>query len=88
MTAAESKNLKKGNRVFWRGDAADGGTTTGTSWDAVTIAWDNGQVVTAAQPPQSARSKSTPRSPAPTRSNTSRPIRMASKASPPAPSLS
>jgi hypothetical protein len=46
MTAAESKNLKKGNRVFWRGDAADGGTITGTSWDAVTIAWDNGQVVT------------------------------------------
>jgi hypothetical protein len=24
--------------------AADGGTISGTSWDAVTIAWDNGQV--------------------------------------------
>jgi hypothetical protein len=46
MTATESKNLKKGNRVFWRGDAADGGTITGTSWDAVTMAWDNGQVAT------------------------------------------
>ena len=44
MTAAESKNLKKGDRVFWRGDAADGGTVRGRSWDAVTIAWDNGQV--------------------------------------------
>ncbi len=25
MTAAESKGLKKGSRVYWRGDAADGG---------------------------------------------------------------
>jgi hypothetical protein len=46
VTAAESKNLKKGDRVFWRGDAADGGTVCGRSWDAVTIAWDNGQVAT------------------------------------------
>jgi len=46
VTAAESKNLKKGDRVFWRGDAADGGTVRGRSWDAVTIAWDNGQVAT------------------------------------------
>jgi hypothetical protein len=44
VTAAESKNLKKGDRVFWRGDAADGGTVRGRSWDAVTIAWDNGHV--------------------------------------------
>ena len=35
MTVNESKNLKKGTRVCWRGDAAD---------DAVTIAWNNGQV--------------------------------------------
>ena len=27
MTAAESKGLKKGSRVYWRGDAADGGST-------------------------------------------------------------
>jgi hypothetical protein len=46
MRAAESKGLKKGNRVYWRGDATDGGSITETSWDAVTIAWDNGQVAT------------------------------------------
>ena len=46
MTAAESKKLKKGARVFWRGDAADSGIITATSWDAVTITWDNGQVAT------------------------------------------
>ena len=28
MTAAESKGLKKGSRVYWRGDAADGGSIT------------------------------------------------------------
>src|SRR5436305_13939828 len=46
MTVAESKGLKKGSRVYWRGDAADSGRITGMSWDAVTIAWDNGQVAT------------------------------------------
>ena len=44
MTVTESKGLKKGNRVYWRGDATDSGGITETSWDAVTIAWDNGQV--------------------------------------------
>jgi len=44
MTAAESKGLKKGSRVYWRGDADDRGSITEMSWDAVTIAWDNGQV--------------------------------------------
>jgi hypothetical protein len=44
MTVKESKDLKKGTRVFWRGDAADSGIVTETSWDAVTITWDNGQV--------------------------------------------
>ena len=44
MTVAESKTLKKGTRVYWRGDAADSGSITETSWDAVTIAWNNGQV--------------------------------------------
>jgi hypothetical protein len=44
MTVTESKNLKKGTRVFWRGDAADGGIVTETNWAAVTIAWDNGHV--------------------------------------------
>ena len=44
MTATESKGLKNGSHVYWRGDAADRGTITEMSWDAVTIAWDNGRV--------------------------------------------
>jgi len=44
VTAVESRNLNKGDRVFWRGNVADGGTVRGRSWDAVMIAWDNGQV--------------------------------------------
>ena len=44
MTVAESKSLKKGSRVYWRGHADDSGHITEISWDAVTIAWDNGQV--------------------------------------------
>jgi hypothetical protein len=46
MNAAESKGLKRGSRVYWRGDATDGGIVTDMSWDAVTIAGDNGQVAT------------------------------------------
>jgi hypothetical protein len=46
VNTAESKGLKRGSRVYWRGDANDGGIITNTSWDAVTIAWDNGQVAT------------------------------------------
>ena len=46
MNTAESKDLKRGSRVYWRGDATDGGIITDMSWDAVTIAWDNGQVAT------------------------------------------
>ncbi|MFY9684278.1 MAG: hypothetical protein WAJ88_00625 [Pseudolabrys sp.] len=46
MNVAESKGLKKGGRVYWRGDATDGGIITEMSWDAVTITWDNGQVAT------------------------------------------
>jgi hypothetical protein len=44
MTVNESKSLKKGTRVYWRGDAADSGIITEASWDAVSIAWNNGQV--------------------------------------------
>jgi hypothetical protein len=44
MTVTESKGLKKGSRIYWRGDAADGGIVAETSWDAVKITWDNGQV--------------------------------------------
>ena len=43
-TVTESKNLKTGTRVFWRGDAADRGIVTETNWASVTIAWDNGHV--------------------------------------------
>jgi hypothetical protein len=44
MKVAESKDLKKGTRVYWRGDAADSGIITEPSWNAVTIAWDNGKL--------------------------------------------
>jgi hypothetical protein len=44
MTVDESKALKKDARVYWQGNAADSGVITETSWDAVTISWDNGQV--------------------------------------------
>jgi hypothetical protein len=46
MTSAESKRLKRGSRVYWQGDATDGGSITEISWDAVMIAWDNGHVAT------------------------------------------
>jgi len=44
MTAAESKALQKGARICWQSKASDSGTITKTSWDAVTITWDNGHV--------------------------------------------
>ena len=44
MTVHESKALKKGASVYWRGDAAVSGIITETSWDAVTTTWNNGQV--------------------------------------------
>jgi hypothetical protein len=46
MTATESRALKKGSRVCWGGNAADSGKITDTSWDSVTIAWDNHHVAT------------------------------------------
>ena len=46
MNATEFKGLKKGNRIYWRGDATDSGIVTEMSWDSVTIAWDNGKVAT------------------------------------------
>jgi hypothetical protein len=46
MTAAESRALKKGTRVYWHGNVADSGIISATSWDAVTIAWDNGHIAT------------------------------------------
>jgi hypothetical protein len=42
--ATESKSLKKGDRIYWKGDAADRGVVAENRWDAVTINWDNGHV--------------------------------------------
>jgi hypothetical protein len=44
MTVTESKDLKPGTRVCWGSNSADGGKITNTSWDLVTIAWDNHHV--------------------------------------------
>ena len=44
MTIDEFKGLKNGTRVYWRGDAADSGIVTQTTWDGVAIAWNNGHV--------------------------------------------
>ena len=44
MTSTESKTLKSGDRVSWKGDAADCGTVTETTWHGVNIAWDNGKI--------------------------------------------
>ena len=44
MTGAESRILKTGCYVYWRGNADDRGKVIGMSWEAVTIAWENGQV--------------------------------------------
>jgi len=46
MTAAESRALKVGDRVYWQGSFDDSGIIRATTWDAVTIAWDNGHIAT------------------------------------------
>jgi hypothetical protein len=46
MTAAESRALKKGTRVYWKGNFVDSGVIRTTTWDAVTIAWDDGHTAT------------------------------------------
>jgi len=57
MTVDESKALNKGTRVYWRGDAVDSGIITETSWDAVTIAWNNGKVARVHHARNSARAE-------------------------------
>ena len=42
MTGDESRKLKIGERVCWKGDVANQGTVRGTSWSDVTIGWDDG----------------------------------------------
>ena len=44
MNVDESTALKKGTHVYWQGDGADSGIITETSWDAVTISWNNGEM--------------------------------------------
>lgn len=44
MTPNESKALKGGSLVYWQGNPADAGVVTETSWEAVTITWNNGHV--------------------------------------------
>ena len=44
MTVTESKGLQKGTRVYWQGDADESGIINETTWDAVTITWNNGHV--------------------------------------------
>jgi hypothetical protein len=43
MTGEESRKLKSGDRVSWRGDLKNQGTVRGTSWSGVTIDWDDGE---------------------------------------------
>jgi hypothetical protein len=42
MTGDESRLLKVGDRVCWKGSTTDLGTIIGTAWSGVRIAWDNG----------------------------------------------
>ena len=44
MTPNRSKALTKGSLVYWQGNPTDAGVVTETSWDAVTITWNNGHV--------------------------------------------
>jgi len=46
MRAAESKGLKKGNRVLLARRCTDGGSITEHELGCSHIAWDNGQVAT------------------------------------------
>jgi small-conductance mechanosensitive channel len=43
MTGDESRMLKVGDRVSWRSSLTDLGTVVGTTWNGVTIDWDDGQ---------------------------------------------
>jgi hypothetical protein len=41
MTGTESRALKVGDQVLWKGDKIDVGGITETSWAGVTIKWNN-----------------------------------------------
>jgi hypothetical protein len=42
MTGEQSRLLKVGDRVRWGATTTDLGTVTKTTWNGVTIAWDDG----------------------------------------------
>jgi preprotein translocase subunit YajC len=42
MTGDQSRTLKVGDRVVWGATTADLGTVVQTSWNEVTIDWDDG----------------------------------------------
>jgi hypothetical protein len=42
MTGNQSRLLKVGDRVCWGTTTTDQGTVIGTSWNGVTISWDDG----------------------------------------------
>ena len=41
MTGSQSRLLKVGTRICWRGDKNDQGTVTEKSWSGVTLKWDS-----------------------------------------------
>jgi hypothetical protein len=43
MTGSQSKTLKVGDRVCWNASTKDLGTIVGTTWDGVSIDWDDGK---------------------------------------------
>ena len=43
MNGDESRKLKTGDRVCWRGDAKNQGVVKGVSWSGVTIECDDGE---------------------------------------------
>jgi hypothetical protein len=47
MTGDESRKLKIGDRVRWKGGATNQGRVRGTSWSGVTIDWDDGDSTSA-----------------------------------------
>ena len=42
MTGDQSRLLKVGDRVCWGATTTDLGTVVGTTWNGVTIDWDDG----------------------------------------------
>jgi hypothetical protein len=45
MTGDQSRKLKVGDRVYWRG-LTDQGTVSAVDWTGVTIIWDSGDSTT------------------------------------------